>query len=76
MRTGSARQGHLLLSLLRLNGKLRTDAQRALQFVRSTPGVGVALLGMSRVEHVEENLHLLQVPVQSQEEFLQLFQRV
>jgi aryl-alcohol dehydrogenase-like predicted oxidoreductase len=44
--------------------------------VRSTPGVGVALVGMSRVEHVEENLHLLQVPVQSQEEFLQLFQRV
>ncbi|MCH7766882.1 MAG: aldo/keto reductase [Acidobacteria bacterium] len=60
----------------RLNGKLRTDAQRAIQFVRSTPGVGVALVGMSRVEHVEENLHLLQVPVQSQEEFLQLFQRV
>jgi aryl-alcohol dehydrogenase-like predicted oxidoreductase len=35
-----------------------TDAQRALQFVRSTPGVTAALAGMSRAEHVEENLAL------------------
>ena len=34
---------------------LRTDAQRALQFVRSTPGVGTALVGMRSVAHVEEN---------------------
>src|SRR5947209_7848633 len=33
-----------------------TDAQRALQFVRSTPGITCALVGMSRPEHVEENL--------------------
>ena len=33
-----------------------TDAQRAIQFVRSTPGVTAALVGMSRREHVEENL--------------------
>lgn len=32
-----------------------TDAQRAIQFVRSTPGLGTALVGMKRVEHVEEN---------------------
>jgi aryl-alcohol dehydrogenase-like predicted oxidoreductase len=35
---------------------LDTDAQRAVQFVRSTPGVTAALVGMSRIEHVEENL--------------------
>jgi aryl-alcohol dehydrogenase-like predicted oxidoreductase len=35
---------------------LDTDAQRAIQFVRSTPGVTAALVGMSRIEHVEENL--------------------
>ncbi len=35
---------------------LTTDAQRCLQFVRSTPGVAVALAGMSQVKHVEENL--------------------
>ena len=35
---------------------LTTDAQRCLQFVRSTPGVTTALAGMSRAAHVEENL--------------------
>lgn len=49
----------------RLPGALRakfdqceTDAQRALQFVRSTPGLTVALVGMSHADHVEENLKL------------------
>ncbi len=36
----------------------KTDAQRALQFVRSTPGVTTALCGMSRVAHVTENFRL------------------
>jgi aryl-alcohol dehydrogenase-like predicted oxidoreductase len=36
----------------------QTDAQKAVQFVRSTPGVASALVGMSRVEHVEEILAL------------------
>ena len=33
---------------------LETDAQRAIQFVRSTPGIGTALIGMKSVAHVEE----------------------
>ena len=33
-----------------------SDAQRAIEFVRSMPGVTTALVGMKRVEHVEENL--------------------
>ncbi|MBI1899008.1 MAG: aldo/keto reductase [Acidobacteria bacterium] len=33
-----------------------SDAVRAIQFVRSTPGISVALVGMSRRAHVEENL--------------------
>src|SRR5439155_557914 len=33
---------------------LATDAQRALQFVRSTPGVGTALVGMKASAHGEE----------------------
>jgi aryl-alcohol dehydrogenase-like predicted oxidoreductase len=41
---------------------LRTDSQRAIQFVRSTPGITVALVGMSRTHHVEENLHTATVP--------------
>ncbi|MBN1202098.1 MAG: aldo/keto reductase [Anaerolineae bacterium] len=36
----------------------QTDAQRAIQFARSTPGVTCALVGTNRVEHVEENLAL------------------
>jgi aryl-alcohol dehydrogenase-like predicted oxidoreductase len=40
-------------------GSLSTDAQTAIQFVRSTPGISTALVGMSKVEHVEENLSLI-----------------
>jgi aryl-alcohol dehydrogenase-like predicted oxidoreductase len=34
----------------------RIDPQTAIRFVLSTPGITTALIGMSRVEHVEENL--------------------
>jgi len=37
---------------------LKTDAQRCLQFVRSTPGVTAPLCGMKDVAHVEENTAL------------------
>jgi aryl-alcohol dehydrogenase-like predicted oxidoreductase len=40
----------------------KTDAQRAIQFVRSTPGITVALVGMSNAAHVKENLAVSQVP--------------
>jgi aryl-alcohol dehydrogenase-like predicted oxidoreductase len=33
-----------------------SDAQRAIELVRSLPGVASALVGMKRLEHVEENL--------------------
>lgn len=52
---------------------LRTDAQRALQFVRSTPGVTTALVGMSRTEHVEENLELAGTSPATTESYLKLF---
>jgi aryl-alcohol dehydrogenase-like predicted oxidoreductase len=34
----------------------RIEPQAAIQFVRSIPGITTALIGMSSVEHVEENL--------------------
>ncbi|HSL53461.1 MAG TPA: aldo/keto reductase [Pyrinomonadaceae bacterium] len=34
----------------------RIPPQKAIEFVRSTPGITTSLIGMSRVEHVEENL--------------------
>ena len=41
---------------------LTTQAQRAIQFVRSTPGVLAPLVGMRRPEHVQENAALATVP--------------
>lgn len=43
-------------------GELATDAQRAIQFTRSAPGVATALVGMSRLEHVDENMATANVP--------------
>ncbi len=53
---------------------LGTDAQRALQFVRSTPGVGTALVGMARAAHVEDNARVRAVPPLPWNEFRRLFQ--
>jgi aryl-alcohol dehydrogenase-like predicted oxidoreductase len=50
-----------------------TDAQRAIQFVRSTPGIAVALVGMKSVAHVRENLGLATVPPLNREQYLQLY---
>lgn len=52
---------------------LLTDAQRAIQFVRSTPGVTTALIGMSQRGHVEENLQVAQVAPAPMEDFMKLF---
>lgn len=41
---------------------LDTDAQRAIQFVRSTPGIAAALVGMRSPAHVAENLGVARVP--------------
>jgi aryl-alcohol dehydrogenase-like predicted oxidoreductase len=52
---------------------LETDAQRALQFVRSTPGIGTALVGMKSVAHVEENSAVTGVSPLPPAEFARLF---
>lgn len=52
---------------------LMTDAQRLIQFVRSTPGVLAPLVGMSRVEHVEENLATARTPPLVPDQFRDLF---
>ena len=54
-------------------GGLKTDAQRAIQFVRSTPGVTTALIGMSQRSHVEENMKVALVEPPPVEEFFQMF---
>jgi aryl-alcohol dehydrogenase-like predicted oxidoreductase len=54
---------------------MQTDAQRALQFSRSVPGVSVALVGMSNTAHVKENLTVARVPSVTRQNFLRMFQR-
>lgn len=52
---------------------LTTDAQRAVQFVRSTPGINVALVGMKSAAHVTEILQAAHRPPASIETFSKLF---
>ncbi|HEX9444649.1 MAG TPA: aldo/keto reductase [Candidatus Binatia bacterium] len=54
-------------------GGLDTDAQRALQFVRSTPGVTTALVGMKQTRHVEENLQTAALSPALWEQYARLF---
>jgi len=54
---------------------LDSDAERALQFARSAPGITTALVGMSRTAHVEANAKLLTAPPAGLEEFSKLFSR-
>lgn len=54
-------------------GNLATDAQRSIQFARSAPGVTAALVGMSRREHVEENLATARQPRLTFEEYRAIF---
>jgi aryl-alcohol dehydrogenase-like predicted oxidoreductase len=54
---------------------LENDAERALQFARSSPGITTALVGMSRVEHVQANARLVGVPPAGVEQFSKLFAR-
>lgn len=53
---------------------LDTQAQLALQFARSTPGVTSALVGMKSPEHVRENLACARVAPASAEDVLKLFE--
>ncbi|MBA3631404.1 MAG: aldo/keto reductase [Acidobacteria bacterium] len=55
-------------------GKMETDAQTSLQFVRSAPGITTALVGMSRAGHVEENMKLGKIEPVSNETFMELFE--
>jgi aryl-alcohol dehydrogenase-like predicted oxidoreductase len=54
---------------------LTTNAQRAIQFTRSTPGISVALVGMGQREHVLENLGVAKVPPLDRETYGRLYGR-
>jgi aryl-alcohol dehydrogenase-like predicted oxidoreductase len=54
---------------------LEDDAERSLQFVRSSPGITTGLVGMSRVEHVAANARLVGVAPATVDQFSKLFTR-
>lgn len=54
---------------------LSTDAQRAIQFTRSTPGISVALVGMGRRAHVAENLGVGAVAPLERDAYQRLYRR-
>lgn len=52
---------------------LQNDAERALQFARSSPGITTALVGMSNAEHVKANVRLAGIAPATVDEFSKLF---
>ena len=76
--SGSLLQGQIAWNLppfVREAFALANDAESALQFARSAPGITTALVGMSRIEHVRANARLAEVPPGTMEEFRKLFER-
>ncbi|MDW8433783.1 MAG: aldo/keto reductase [Aquificaceae bacterium] len=55
--------------------RVHSDVLASLQFVLSTPGVGTALVGMSKLEHLRENVKILEVSRLNTLEFSSLFQK-
>lgn len=78
MSSASILQGKLAhsipLHIREILGNPMTDALAAIQFVRSTPNVTTALVGMSRAAHVAENMELAKIKPVREEKFAQLFQ--
>jgi aryl-alcohol dehydrogenase-like predicted oxidoreductase len=66
--------GHMPDAVEDLLPGLGSDAQRAIQFTRSTPGITVALAGMSHAEHVRDNLGVAAVPPAAREQYLRFFE--
>ncbi|HUF02581.1 MAG TPA: aldo/keto reductase [Aridibacter sp.] len=54
-------------------GNQTTDAMTSIQFARSTPGITTALVGMSSVGHVEENMNLVRFEPTDEDSFAELF---
>ncbi len=77
MTSGSILQGQAARGLPPIVSEVfpgfETDAQRAIQFTRSAPNVGVALVGMRSDQHVRENMEVSKQPPASIEDFMKLF---
>jgi aryl-alcohol dehydrogenase-like predicted oxidoreductase len=56
-------------------GALGNDAQRALQFNRSTPGLGTSLVGISTPRHLADALAVARLAPLAKQEYLSLYER-
>lgn len=61
--------------LAKFTDSLPTQAQRALQFARSTPGLTSSLVGMSKADHVTENMAVAKVKPFRDTEYYSFFTR-
>ena len=49
---------------------------RALQFIRSSPGVLAPLIGQKSAAHVSENLEIMKIPPMDESGFLELVKKL
>ncbi len=63
--------GRVPNKIKRVLGDLDSDAQYAIHFNRSTPGVTTTLVGMSTPHHVAENMKVAAIEPLTQEEFFE-----
>lgn len=57
-------------------GEMSKPSHRAIQFVRSTPGIIAPLVGQKSQEHIKENLGILSTPVLNEMEFSDLIKKL
>lgn len=67
--------GHCEDAVRRALPQFANDAQRALQFNRSTPGLGTSLAGISTAAHLDDLLAVARAAPMAQAEYLKLYQR-
>ena len=69
-------QGRLLASGVMPEFNDLKPSLRALQFIRSTPGVLAPLVGQKSSQHVSENLEIMKIPPIPEDEFFALVKKL
>jgi len=69
-------QGRLLTSGVMPDFNNLKPSMRALQFIRSSPGVLAPMVGQKSPEHVSENLEIMKIPPMTEDEFLALVKQL
>jgi aryl-alcohol dehydrogenase-like predicted oxidoreductase len=69
-------QGRLLRANIPDYGGITSQVMKVLQIVRSSPSVIAPLIGQKKLEHVEENLQISDIPPMNDEEYKEAVQRL